>query len=339
MELPHPTGLKERADDVGIVVIGRNEGERLIACLKSIKTEANNVVYVDSGSTDDSTAAAQRFGASVVNLDLTRPFTAARARNEGFAALIRLKPSVRFVQFIDGDCELVSSWLDTALNFIAQREDVAVVCGRRRERYPERSVYNRICDAEWDSPVGEAEECGGDALMRTVAFTTAGGFRAELVAGEEPELCRRMRQAGWKIWRIDAEMTRHDAAIIHFRQYWRRAVRSGQSDAEIFWRYSQPGIWVREKRDVLRASFWSGLLPIAIGIGTYFHPAALAGVLLYPLQVSQIAVRGELKSRYAWQYALLNTLAKFALFEGNLKYYWRFLRGRSLGLIEYKQLR
>jgi glycosyltransferase involved in cell wall biosynthesis len=325
------------SNNIGVVVIGRNEGERLINCLKSVKINVNTIVYVDSGSTDGSTAAAARLGVSVVNLDMAQPFTAARARNEGFAALMALKPDVRFVQFIDGDCELVPDWLDTASAFLVRRKDVAVVCGRRRERYPERSVYNRLFDIEWDTPVGEAAACGGDALMRAAAFKTAGGFRAELVAGEEPELCRRLLQAGWKIWRIDAEMTRHDAAMIYFWQYWRRAVRGGQSDAEICWRYSQPGVWLREQGDVVRALIWSGILPLTIGIGALFHPAALVGLLLYPLQVCRIALRRGPKSADAWIYAFFMTLINFPQFQGNLKYYWRSWRGRSIELIEYKQ--
>ena len=38
---------------VGLVAIGRNEGERLRACLASARGAAQRLVYVDSGSTDD----------------------------------------------------------------------------------------------------------------------------------------------------------------------------------------------------------------------------------------------------------------------------------------------
>jgi len=125
------------SNELGIVVIGRNEGARLVNCLNSVKRQTNaEVIYVDSGSTDDSPAAAVHLGTKVVNLDISRPFSAARARNEGFAALVELNPNVRFVQFVDGDCELVSGWLEAALEFLARRNDVAVVCGRRRERHP-----------------------------------------------------------------------------------------------------------------------------------------------------------------------------------------------------------
>lgn len=117
---------------------------------------------------------------------MTQPFTAARARNEGFACLHRLMPSVRYVQFVDGDCEVVAGWLPAAQAFLDQHPEVAVVCGRRRERYPTRSIYNQLCDLEWDTPVGQAKACGGDALMRADAFVQVNGYRADLIAGEEP---------------------------------------------------------------------------------------------------------------------------------------------------------
>jgi glycosyltransferase involved in cell wall biosynthesis len=69
----------------GLVAIGRNEGERLRRCLISAQGVYDHVVYVDSGSSDDSVALAESFGAVVVVLDTARPFTAARARNAGFA--------------------------------------------------------------------------------------------------------------------------------------------------------------------------------------------------------------------------------------------------------------
>src|SRR6266404_1026857 len=251
------------SDDIGVVAIGRNEGERLIACLASIKSATNNVVYVDSGSTDGSAAAAERLGAFVINLDLTRPFTAARARNEGFTALKALKPDICFAQFIDGDCTLAQAWLDTAIGFMKQRKDVAVVSGRLRERHPTASVYNQLCDFEWDTPIGEAVACGGNALVRVEAFEAAGGFKPQMIAGEEPELCLRLRERGWKIWRLDAEMGLHDAAMTRFSQWWVRSVRFGYAMAEVSQLHSTSplGIW---RREMASSVFWGGLLPIAI---------------------------------------------------------------------------
>ena len=324
------------SNELGIVVIGRNEGARLVNCLNSVKRQTNaEVIYVDSGSTDDSPAAAVHLGTKVVNLDISRPFSAARARNEGFAALVELNPNVRFVQFVDGDCELVPGWLEAALEFLASRNDVAVVCGRRRERHPETSIYNRLCDIEWNTPIGEATACGGDAMIRSDAFKSIGGFRSMLIAGEEPELCLRLREVGWKIWRLDAEMTRHDAAITHFSQWWRRTVRSGYAYAEIarLHKNSKLRIYAQEAK---RAIVWGGLVPVAIGLGTLVHPAAVFAILIYPAQAYRIAMRQSGDKSTSWAYALFIVIAKFAELQGLLKFQLRRLSGRAGQLIEYK---
>jgi GT2 family glycosyltransferase len=326
-------------EDIGIVAIGRNEGERLLRCLESIKSAASNIankiVYVDSGSTDGSIAAAERIGARVVALDLSRPFTAARARNEGFAALKALSPDVRFVQFIDGDCVLARGWLDEAHDFIGHRSDIAIVCGRRRELHPTASVYNLLCDIEWDTPVGEATTCGGDTLVRVEAFEMVGGFRPQLIAGEEPELCVRLRQAGWKIWRLDVDMTQHDAAMTRLRQFWTRAVRAGFACAEVsqLHKGSPYGIWGRE---TLSSLFWGGFLPAAICLGSLVSHTALLGAIAYPLQICRIALARGIRSAESWKYAVFITVAKFAEFQGILMRYWRQLGRRNAKLIEYK---
>ena len=218
------------AERVGAVVIGRNEGESLGRCLGSL-AGLSPVVYVDSGSTDGSVVLAREQGAVVVELDLALPFTAARARNAGLSRLRELEPGLAYVQFIDGDCELVNGWLEAALAKLRSDPGLAVVCGRRRERRPEASRYNRLCDIEWNTPIGEANACGGDALMRAEALQAVGGFAAGLIAGEEPDLCYRLRRRGHRIWRIDADMTLHDANITSLGQWWRRTLRSGHAYA------------------------------------------------------------------------------------------------------------
>lgn len=321
---------------VGVVVIGRNEGERLVECLASVTAVAGNIIYVDSNSTDGSVAAAKQIGASVVMLDLSRPFTAARARNEGFVALKALRSDIRFVQFIDGDCIFEYSWIGKALAFIENRKDIAVVCGRRRERYPSASIYNRLFDLEWDTPIGEASACGGDALMRVTAFEAVGGFRSALIAGEEPELCVRLRESGWKIWRLDAEMTLHDAAMSRLGQWWLRAVRSGYGFAEVsrLQRNSPFRIW---SRAIPSAIFWAGFLPAFITVGSLINPVLLWTALIYPLQICWIAIRKEASSPIAWMYAILTMIGKFAQLEGIFKFYWRSVVGRTGQLIEYKK--
>lgn len=323
-----------KCDDVGVVVIGRNEGRRLVDCLNSIKAVTDNIIYVDSGSSDNSVGIAERIGATVVRLDMSRSFTAARARNEGFSALKSLLRDVRFVQFIDGDCILVPNWLPRATVFLKEHVDVAVVCGRRRERFPAASIYNRLCDLEWDTPVGEAMACGGDSLVRTSAFEEAGGYLSRVMAGEEPELCIRLREGGWKIWRLDAEMTLHDAAMTKFSQWWLRAVRSGYGFAEVtrLHRNSKSRLWPRA---IPSALFWAACLPASIVLAAIVHPMFLCGILIYPLQAWRIAGRAG-GSENAWAYAGLILASKFAQAQGILKYYWLSWHRQDAQLIEYK---
>ncbi|BFO06203.1 hypothetical protein KNHN1_45810 [Pseudomonas guariconensis] len=321
---------------IGVVVIGRNEGSRLERCLASLAGAADQVVYVDSGSTDGSVQMAQAQGIEVLALDMTQPFTAARARNEGFACLHRLMPSVRYVQFVDGDCEVVAGWLPAAQAFLDQHPEVAVVCGRRRERYPTRSIYNQLCDLEWDTPVGQAKACGGDALMRADAFVQVNGYRADLIAGEEPELCVRLRAQGWKVWRLDAEMTLHDAAMTRFSQWWRRSLRGGYAFAEgAFLHGAAPERhWLRESR---RAWVWGLGIPLATLLAcTLFGWGGLLLLLVYPLQVLRLMRRGRGSLQQNGLQAGFLVLGKFPEMCGQVKFLLkRFGVGKSV-LIEYK---
>ena len=321
---------------VGMVVIGRNEGNRLRTCLISMVGRAGPVVYVDSGSTDGSVAMARGLGAEVVELELATPFTAARARNAGFRRLLEISPGLACVQFVDGDCEVVDGWLESATNFLQEHAQVAVVCGRRRERYPGRSIYNLLCDLEWDSPLGETKACGGDALMRIPAFAAARGYRDDLIAGEEPELCVRLRAAGWKIWRLGEEMTLHDAAMSHLGQWWKRSMRAGYAFAEGASLHGAPPErhWVRESRS---AWLWGAVFPLlALVAATVWGTPGLLLLLVYPLQVVRLALRGERSTRKNWWRALFLVLCKFPEMQGQAKFVLHRLLGGRARLIEYK---
>jgi glycosyltransferase involved in cell wall biosynthesis len=332
--------------DVGVVAIGRNEGERLRRCLASVTGRGMPVVYVDSASTDGSADTARAMGAEVVALDMSRPFSAARARNEGLDRLLQLAPTIQFVQFVDGDCEVVEGWIERAKQELAARPDVAVVCGRRRERFPGHSVYNRLADLEWDTPVGEAKSCGGDAMMRAGAFRAAGGFDASVAAGEEPELCQRLRSAGHKILRVDAEMTLHDSAMLHFGQWWRRAVRSGYGAMDVATRFGQHGLFVNQVKSArLWAVGWPAavVLMIVVGATAFRSVGALsAGAIaaaVMPLQMARLAVRARRRLpdwKTALAYGVLTMIGKWANVIGQFRYVRDRSAGRNTRLIEYK---
>jgi GT2 family glycosyltransferase len=324
---------------LGCVAIGRNEGERLRRCLTSLSGRAANIVYVDSASTDGSVEMARAHGVDTVELDMSIPFTAARARNAGFERLLAKDPNVELVQFVDGDCEVVEGWLELAHRTLEARRELAVVFGRRRERHTGASIYNRICDVEWDTPIGEAKACGGDAMMRVEALKAAGGYNDALIAGEEPELCVRIRRAGWKIERLDAEMTLHDAAMTRFSQWWKRNVRSGYAYAEgsALHGSSPERHWVKESRRIV---LWGAVVPAVATLGVL--PSLGTSLLLlggYPVT----AVRAYRDTRRRGRsiedsaaYAVSCTLGRLPELQGLVKYHWGALTGRRSKIIEYK---
>jgi GT2 family glycosyltransferase len=312
---------------IGIVAIGRNEGERLRTCLAAAVAVADaRVVYVDSNSTDGSVAMARAMGVHVVELDLSIPFTAARARNEGFRALMRLAPEAEFVQFLDGDCELRPDWVPAALAHMAQHPKAAAVCGRRRERFPDASIYNRLADMEWDTPVGNVKSCGGDALLRVSAFKQVNGYNDAVIAGEEPEMCVRLRAAGWEIWRINREMTLHDAAMTRLGQWWKRNLRAGHAYAEGHHRHGAAPERFAAKQ--VRSNWLWGLL--------WLLPLAWPLHLVLFLKVAKYRETKGDAPPLARLYARYTVLGKLPQMLGQLKFHWNRIRGKRATIIEYK---
>lgn len=325
---------------VGLVVIGRNEGNRLKQCLLSALTKVKTIVYVDSASTDGSIELARSLGVHVVELDLSIPFTAARARNAGFEYLVQIDPSTELVQFIDGDCLIVDGWFEQATKLLNAKPEFVVVCGRRREQFPENSVYNRLCDIEWNTPVGEAKACGGDAMMRVSALKQVKGFNSTLIAGEEPELCVRLRQAGGKIMRIDAEMTLHDAQIMHWSQWWKRSVRNGHAYAEGALMHGKPPEkhWVKESR---RIWFWALILPL-LAVATAWLTKGISIILLltaYSILVFRAykyAKTTDISDSDALLYGLFCVLDKFPQLVGQIQFHLSRIFGKKRTILEYK---
>lgn len=324
-----------------IVIIGRNEGDRLKCCLASLPQNVDRI-YVDSGSTDGSQSHARSLGVTVIDLDREKGFTAARARNAGLSVIRQGAHVPEFVQMVDGDCELDAYWLGTAAAALEAEPGLAAVFGRRRERFPEHSLYNRQCDEEWNVPLGYVASCGGDAMFRLGALSAVGDYRPDLIAGEEPDLCLRLAQQGWSIKRIDAEMTIHDVALIHFSQWWRRSRRAGYAYTEHVWRNGIRSLpnWRRQVASIL---LWGGVIPIVAGIfllvGLAIPLLLLVGLgllLIYPVQLCRIAWRNRTGGTLAFGYAALIVVGKFAEAGGAVRFLIWYLRRSAPQIIEYK---
>lgn len=322
------------AGTLGAVVIGRNEGARLERCLASLKGAASPLVYVDSGSTDGSVAAAQAAGARVVQLDASTPFTAARARAAGYAALAS-EGLPDYVQFVDGDCGVEPGWLDAGRAALDGNPDIGLVTGWRSEIHRDASVYNALCDFEWHRPAGDIVACGGDMMVRAAAYDQAGGFDPVVIAAEDDEICIRLAKAGWRLTRLPVAMTRHDAAMTRFSQWWRRAVRSGHGFAQVG--YLHPEYFVRERQ---RAWLFAAILPLIALAGAAVSPwlpvAVLALYLASYLRTAQGLMREALPGREAAHHALFLTLSKFPNLLGMMTFHLRRLRRAEMRIIEYK---
>ena len=328
---------------ISVVVIGRNEGERLRCCLQSVQAMQRGswqveLIYVDSGSSDGSVALAEGLGARTFALRPERP-TAALGRNAGWRGA-----RGEIILFLDGDTELNPRFVVDALPSFAEPQ-VAVVWGHRREKHPERSLYDRALDLDWVYPPGPAPFCGGDALFRRDVLAQVDGFDDTLVAGEEPELCGRIIAAGYRVLHVDLPMTLHVLGITGFGQYWKRATRAGHAYAEVAARFAGTGnpLWSADlRRNRIRAAVLVAL-PAAAVVFTLFlrSPWPLAAaVFLLALLAVRTAWKARWKSRDWFTlmlYGAHSHLQQLPIAWGQLQFARNRRRGRQAAVFEYKR--
>ena len=326
---------------VGVVAIGRNEGERLRACFESLKHYQLPIVYVDSGSTDGSILLAENYGAIVLELDMSCPFTAARARNSGYEKLLELHPEITLIQFVDSDCVVDKDWINKAQKMFYKEPLLAAVSGHQGEKNAHKNIYKKLFSIEWRSPVGIMKDYGGfigNNMMRASVLKQVGGYNPQVIAGEDSELGVRLELNGYYIRKIDHAMTLHDADITRFNQWWKRSVRAGHAIGQRAHLNGNTAL-----RDCVHARNSTWLW----GIG---FPSALLLALVPTNGLSAIAsgmylLLGFRMFRYrknlgdntsdAILYSGFTLIAKFANAIGLIKFYFNKAKGHY-NLIEYK---
>ena len=327
---------------VSVVIIGRNEGSRLQRCIASVQQAqwgaiAYDIWYVDSRSTDDSLALAQAMGVQTRVLP-AGPMCAAKARNLGWLAA-----DGEFILFLDGDTELHPDFVNHALQALSDNT-LCAAWGHRRESNPQQSLYTKVLDLDWIYPAGITPYFGGDVLVRRSALAQVGGFDDTLNAGEEPELCARLRANGWRILHIDAPMTRHDLAVRTFKAYARRCYRSGIAYAEVTHRMQAlgDGLWQHEaRRDLVHGLIYVAA-PVLMALAFALH--VLAGALLAALGLL-LVLRSAWRCReraagnvlLALQYALHSHVQKVPAFFGQIAWKRAHARAQRLALVDYKE--
>lgn len=328
-------------EKVGFVVIGRNEGERLQACLSAIKQLCpdSTVIYVDSGSSDDSVAFAESLKYQVVELDLSIPFTAARARNAGFRALAKLNPDLEYIQFLDGDCELQPDWIEAANSALDGSENVGIVSGRRVEKYKDSSIYNTLMDIEWDTPIGETRAVPGDMCVRKTLFKEINGFTENIISAEDDDFCIRARNSGYKILRLDVVMTFHDANITNVRQWYKRSKRGGHGYANINHLHGQAPEYYF-KKELMSVFFWGGVYPFLLTISFFINATlTFALISIYLLFIFKTILRKMIDGyslKISFSYGYLIYTGKIAELIGVLQYWKTHITSGQHKLIEYK---
>lgn len=328
---------------LAVVIIGRNEGERLRRCLESVQHMDNpfaslDIIYVDSDSTDNSRHIATEYGARVLTVKPERP-AAAIGRNAGWQAA-----TADYVLFLDGDTLLHPQFVRAAWANLQADPQIAVVFGHRRELAPKASIYQQALDLDWIYPLGDFDFCGGDALMRRDVLQQVNGYNPDLIAGEEPEMCQRIRARGYKIRHIDHAMTLHDLAINRWSQYWRRSVRTGHAYAEVsnLLRDTPEPLWKEAA-----AKNWRNAA-IIIGLAGLSLLVSVLKLTLWPLLLFlgfflAISLRSAWKNRWKtsdkltlFWYGLHSQFQHLPIAVGQLNYYWLRHKGQRQRLIEYK---
>lgn len=324
--------------DVGVVVIGRNEGDRLIRCLRRLPSGLGAAVYVDSGSSDGSVERARLEGISTHELDPCLPFSAARARNEGFEMLMREHPQLELVQFLDGDCEVAHGWFHKAQHVLLERPDLVAVHGRLHEVDPYASPFNRLYEMEWAAPEpGEDGNFGGNFMVRSVAFAAVGGFDPRIIAAEDDDLALRLRRAGGAILRISDSMLYHDAGMTRFSQWWRRCTRLGHAYgqlSDVHGRGPEEAFVAQKRRSLL----WGLGIPLSVAV--LLLPTgglSICLLLLYPLQVARLTLRARrdgMSTSEALLWGGACVVSRFAEILGIARYRVNKLLGRTTKIIE-----
>ncbi len=334
-------GIINSNEHLAFVVIGRNEGDRLKTGLLAIQSLCPQapIVYVDSGSDDDSVTFASSLKILIVELDMSVPFTAARARNAGFEKLMQTHQELSYVQFMDGDCELLSGWVDVAITELEKNEKIGIVSGRRTERFPETSIYNELIDIEWNTPIGETLAVLGDMCVKVEVFQKIDGFDETIIAAEDDDFCLRAKNAGYKTYRLDAAMSMHDANIKHIFQWYQRAKRGGHGYANIYHLYGQAPLkyFQRQIKSVL---FWGFLIPLVFLICLFFAPwMAVLILCIYVAFIAKTVLRrwmGGTPFKTSMYYGILIFTGKIPEFMGVVQYCKNHLLSRKHQLIEYK---
>jgi GT2 family glycosyltransferase len=317
----------------GIVVIGRNEGQRLSDSLIAAKYYGLPFVYVDSQSSDGSVEIAHNLNVDVVILDTSTLINASRGRNEGVAYLLERNPNLSYIHFIDGDTVFDPLWCKTALNILENNSEIAVVCGVLREKNRHHSLYAKLLGIEWRLMTQSNGKCGGNATIRLSALQLVNGYDETLIAGADPDLYRRLKEKNFYVKTTEIEMGEHDGGMTSFSQWWTRCKRSGYA-------FADARSCSKSNRGVKNTLLWGLALPISILISVFLlGPVGIIIISLYVVQIIRMVISKNiqcLKITDKIYYAVNVNLARIPQTIGVLSCYLERYAKIKKSVIHYK---
>jgi GT2 family glycosyltransferase len=273
---------------------------------------------VDSASKDRTTKIAARYPISVLKLRPEQRLTAAAGRHVGYKWT-----TGDLVLFLDGDMELCAGWLDQALGVMQSRSDVAVITGKVIDlpKALQTPTTEHVETLDKDATGVYVRQGGGAAMYRRSVLERVGTFNPYLYSDEEPELCLRIRHAGYRVFQLPHPIAFHYSApaeaLSTFLGKWNHNLWLGYGQ-NIRYFFGSPLLWIYLKERgwaVLPALILSfGMLAmVASGLTGHWGWLGLWGALVIMLAIG-IAIRKRSLKR-----ALLSLLRRLLVLDGTVR--------------------
>ncbi|UCD05132.1 MAG: glycosyltransferase [candidate division WOR-3 bacterium] len=218
----------EQTPYVSVVIIGKDEEKNLANCIRSVRdieypAERVEIIYVDNGSHDRSVAIARQQNINTVEERGQYP-SPGLARNRGIR-----EAKYDIIHFIDGDMTMDSGYLGKAVRFL-DVDKIGCVIGDVQELGSESSFLSRVLNYPWASrKTGFVEAPGGGGTFRKSVLEAVEGYNPYVLKGQETEIGYRIREEGYRIYKIDHLMAMHDYGINRLDDLVKRSYRMGSS--------------------------------------------------------------------------------------------------------------
>lgn len=196
--------------NISIIIKALNEEKSIARAIESalaaVAPLGGEVILADSHSTDNTVSIAQTYPIRIVQLANPEERCCGIGPQLGYQVA-----QGEFIYILDGDMQMLPDFLPQAINFMQENPQVAGIAGNIIEMNTTSLEYvsrNEKNDAH--RKPGIVDRLDGGGLYRKSAIESVGYFsNRNLHSYEELDLAVRLRQAGWKLHRIDVDAVRH----------------------------------------------------------------------------------------------------------------------------------